>query len=136
MEQANIDIQGRLEFGPSGTLQIELQEGSKFAPVSCGPANLGGTLECTGVHSEYPRAGDVIPLISVAGTQKLGWNERFDLALLPGLPDGLFTVVEGDGATGAALVESGVDKISFTGSVATGRRVGVACGRNLTPCTL
>jgi acyl-CoA reductase-like NAD-dependent aldehyde dehydrogenase len=53
-----------------------------------------------------------------------------------GLPEGVLTVVEGDGETGAALVEAGVDKISFTGSVRTGRKVGEACGRNLIPCTL
>jgi acyl-CoA reductase-like NAD-dependent aldehyde dehydrogenase len=53
-----------------------------------------------------------------------------------GLPDGVLQVLHGDGETGAALVEAGVDKISFTGSVATGRKVGEACGRNLIPCTL
>ncbi len=53
-----------------------------------------------------------------------------------GLPEGVLTVVEGDGETGDALVDAGVDKISFTGSVATGRKVGEACGRNLVPCTL
>jgi len=53
-----------------------------------------------------------------------------------GLPPDLYQVVTGDGATGAALVESGVDKISFTGSVATGRKVGETCGRLLIPCTL
>jgi succinate-semialdehyde dehydrogenase/glutarate-semialdehyde dehydrogenase len=53
-----------------------------------------------------------------------------------GLPDGLLEIVMGDGQTGAALVESGVDKISFTGSVATGRRVAEACGRRLLPVTL
>jgi succinate-semialdehyde dehydrogenase/glutarate-semialdehyde dehydrogenase len=53
-----------------------------------------------------------------------------------GLPEGVLAVVEGDGETGAALVEAGVDKISFTGSVRTGRKVGEACGRNLVPCTL
>ena len=53
-----------------------------------------------------------------------------------GLPDGLLTVLTGDGETGAALVEAGVDKISFTGSVATGRSVGEACARQLIPCTL
>src|SRR5882672_11013903 len=40
-----------------------------------------------------------------------------------GLPDGVLEVVTGDGSTGAALVGAGVDKIMFTGSVATGRRV-------------
>ena len=53
-----------------------------------------------------------------------------------GLPEGVLQVLEGDGETGAALVAGGVDKISFTGSVATGRKIGEACGRNLTPCTL
>ncbi|MCG8425466.1 MAG: aldehyde dehydrogenase family protein [Proteobacteria bacterium] len=47
-------------------------------------------------------------------------------------PD-LFGVVPGDGATGAALVESAVDMIIFTGSVATGRKVGAACGQRLIP---
>jgi succinate-semialdehyde dehydrogenase/glutarate-semialdehyde dehydrogenase len=53
-----------------------------------------------------------------------------------GLPEGVLEIVMGDGATGAALVESGVDKVSFTGSVATGRKVAEACGRRLIPVTL
>ncbi|HMI89321.1 MAG TPA: aldehyde dehydrogenase family protein [Polyangiaceae bacterium] len=53
-----------------------------------------------------------------------------------GLPENVVNVVEGDGETGAALVDAGVDKISFTGSVRTGRKIGEACGRALTPCTL
>jgi succinate-semialdehyde dehydrogenase/glutarate-semialdehyde dehydrogenase len=53
-----------------------------------------------------------------------------------GLPDGVFNLVHGDGSTGRALVESGVDKIAFTGSVETGRKVAEACGRLLKPCTL
>ncbi|MGH0035201.1 MAG: aldehyde dehydrogenase family protein [Myxococcota bacterium] len=53
-----------------------------------------------------------------------------------GLPEGVFNLVQGDGETGRALVESSVDKIAFTGSVATGRKVAEACGRLLKPCTL
>ena len=53
-----------------------------------------------------------------------------------GLPEGVFNLVLGDAETGAALVEEGVDKIFFTGSVGTGRQVAEACGRNLVPCTL
>ena len=60
----------------------------------------------------------------------------FDLFAEAGLPADLLTVIDGDGGTGAALIESGVDKISFTGSPGTGRKVGEACGRNLIPCTL
>jgi acyl-CoA reductase-like NAD-dependent aldehyde dehydrogenase len=60
-------------------------------------------------------------------------GELFEQA---GLPDGVLQVLMGDGRTGAALVEAGVDKISFTGSVATGRKVAEACGRQLIPVTL
>lgn len=59
-----------------------------------------------------------------------------ELTVAAGFPENLYQVVQGDGETGAALVEAGVDKVSFTGSVATGRKVGEACGRNLTPVTL
>jgi succinate-semialdehyde dehydrogenase/glutarate-semialdehyde dehydrogenase len=53
-----------------------------------------------------------------------------------GLPDGLLQVLLGDGETGAAIVEGGVDKVSFTGSVATGRKVAESCARQLIPVTL
>jgi acyl-CoA reductase-like NAD-dependent aldehyde dehydrogenase len=53
-----------------------------------------------------------------------------------GLPRDVLHVLSGDAETGAALLEAGVDKISFTGSVRTGRKVGEVCGRNLVPCTL
>ena len=42
----------------------------------------------------------------------------------------------GDGETGAAIVNGGVDKVSFTGSVATGRKVAEACASQLIPVTL
>jgi len=45
-------------------------------------------------------------------------------------------VVTGDRAVGAALVEAGVDKIAFTGSAATGRKVMAACARSLTPVVI
>lgn len=52
------------------------------------------------------------------------------------LPEGLLQVVTGDGTTGAVLVESGVDKIMFTGSVATGKRVAESAAKSLTPVVL
>jgi aldehyde dehydrogenase (NAD+) len=45
----------------------------------------------------------------------------------------VFVLVTGMGETGAALCRSGVDKIAFTGSAATGRRVMAACAENLVP---
>jgi succinate-semialdehyde dehydrogenase/glutarate-semialdehyde dehydrogenase len=53
-----------------------------------------------------------------------------------GLPDGVLQVTTGDGSTGAALVASGVDKIMFTGSVATGKRVAEAAAKYLIPVVL
>jgi succinate-semialdehyde dehydrogenase/glutarate-semialdehyde dehydrogenase len=53
-----------------------------------------------------------------------------------GLPEGVLQVLLGDGETGAAIVQGGVDKVSFTGSVATGRKVAEACARQLIPVTL
>ena len=53
-----------------------------------------------------------------------------------GLPEGVLQIVTGDGTTGAALVASGVDKIIFTGSVETGRRVAETAARHLTPVVL
>ena len=52
------------------------------------------------------------------------------------LPEGLLHIVTGDGSTGAALVEAGVDKVMFTGSVATGKRVAEAAAKHLTPVVL
>lgn len=52
------------------------------------------------------------------------------------LPEGLLEIVTGDGSTGAALVDAPVDKIMFTGSVATGKRVAEVAARHLTPVVL
>jgi acyl-CoA reductase-like NAD-dependent aldehyde dehydrogenase len=53
-----------------------------------------------------------------------------------GLPDGVVEVVHGDGSTGAALTEADVDKIFFTGSVATGRKVMAAAAKKPIPVEL
>lgn len=53
-----------------------------------------------------------------------------------GLAEGVLQVVTGDGTTGSALVEAGVDKIMFTGSVVTGKRVAQAAAKTLTPVVL
>jgi acyl-CoA reductase-like NAD-dependent aldehyde dehydrogenase len=45
--------------------------------------------------------------------------ELADLLHAAGVPEDVFQIVVGDGATGAALVNSQVDKLVFTGSVAT-----------------
>jgi 5-carboxymethyl-2-hydroxymuconic-semialdehyde dehydrogenase len=61
-----------------------------------------------------------------------------EIAREAGLPDGVFNVLQGIGEeAGAALTaHPGVDRIAFTGSVATGRIVAQAAGANLTPVSL
>ena len=59
-----------------------------------------------------------------------------DLFEAAGLPEGLLTVVIGDSEAGQALLEIGVDKISFTGSEETGRHVAKTCAERFIPCTL
>jgi len=58
------------------------------------------------------------------------------LLLTAGLHPDLMQVVIGEGPVGAALAESAVDKLIFTGSVATGKRVGEAAARRLLPVVL
>jgi acyl-CoA reductase-like NAD-dependent aldehyde dehydrogenase len=58
------------------------------------------------------------------------------LLLAAGLDPNLMQVVIGAGAVGGALLESDIDKVVFTGSVATGKRVAEAAARRLLPAVL
>jgi succinate-semialdehyde dehydrogenase/glutarate-semialdehyde dehydrogenase len=72
------------------------------------------------------KPSEVTPLISL----------KFrEILLEAGVPEAVAQVVVGHGDVGAALCK-GVDFVCFTGSVATGRNVGVACAQELIPCTL
>jgi betaine-aldehyde dehydrogenase len=54
-----------------------------------------------------------------------------------GLPDGVFNVLQGSGELGKLLAEhKGVDKISFTGSVPTGRRVLESAAKSVKHATM
>jgi succinate-semialdehyde dehydrogenase/glutarate-semialdehyde dehydrogenase len=73
------------------------------------------------------KPSEVTPLIALKA------KEIFDAT---GLPEDLFGVVTGGGQAGAALIESGIQKLVFTGGVETGRRVAAACGQQLIPCVM
>jgi succinate-semialdehyde dehydrogenase/glutarate-semialdehyde dehydrogenase len=53
-----------------------------------------------------------------------------------GVPEGAFEVLPGEGATGAALVNNAIDKLIFTGSVGTGRKVAQIAADRLLPVVL
>lgn len=73
------------------------------------------------------KPSEVTPLIALAA--KAAWDAA-------GLPEDLLQVVPGDGSTGKALIEAGIDKLIFTGGVSTGRKVAAACGENLVECVM
>jgi acyl-CoA reductase-like NAD-dependent aldehyde dehydrogenase len=53
-----------------------------------------------------------------------------------GVPKTVFQVMVGDGAAGAALLNSEIDKMVFTGSVPTGKRIAQAAAARLLPVVL
>ena len=59
--------------------------------------------------------------------------DRFN-EIVPEQP--VLQIIYGVGETGAALVESSVDKIAFTGSTATGKKIMAACANTLKPVLL
>ncbi|MCB1167430.1 MAG: aldehyde dehydrogenase family protein [Leptospiraceae bacterium] len=60
-----------------------------------------------------------------------------ELATEAGIPEDVLLVATGDGPTGGAIVEHpDTDLICFTGSTATGRKIGEICGRMLKPAIL
>jgi succinate-semialdehyde dehydrogenase/glutarate-semialdehyde dehydrogenase len=75
-------------------------------------------------NSVVIKPSELTPIVGL----KIG--EIFKLA---GASENLVQVVTGDGRTGAALVDAAPDKIMFTGSVATGKKIAEAAAKDLTP---
>jgi succinate-semialdehyde dehydrogenase/glutarate-semialdehyde dehydrogenase len=73
------------------------------------------------------KPSEITPLIMIKARE---------IAIDAGIPGDLFQVVTGDGKTGAALIDAGIQKLIFTGAVSTGRRVAARCGERLVPCVL
>ena len=53
-----------------------------------------------------------------------------------GVPEDVFQVVVGEGPAGAALLHAPIDKLVFTGSVTTGKRIAAAAAERLLPVVL
>ena len=95
----------------------------------------------------YPLAipvGQIVPAVVAGNAVVLKPSELTpwcgtligELFAQAGFPRDLLQVVQGGGEVGAALVETGPDKMIFTGSVATGKKVAEACARRLIPSVL
>jgi len=99
------------------------------------PWNYPLGIALTGVAAALA-AGNTVVLKPAPSTTLVGLRLGA-LARKAGLPPGVLNVVAVDDAVAAGLVENPlVNKIVFTGSVATGRKVMAAAARNLTPVVL
>ncbi len=73
------------------------------------------------------KPSELTPLVGL----KIG--EIFEKA---GFPENAVQIVTGDGPSGAALIEAAPDKVMFTGSVGTGKKIAAAAAKNLTSVVL
>lgn len=113
---------GRLVYEPLGVIGVISSWNYPLAiPVSqIIPAVVGGNAVVCKTSDFTPQCGALIERV-------------FRDA---GFPQDLVTVVQGEGEVGQALIEASPDKVMFTGSVATGRRVAEACATKLIPSVL
>ncbi len=71
-------------------------------------------------------------VIKPAPETPIDMNVVADWLVEAGVPEGVVSIVPGGPAVGEYLVRhAGVDKISFTGSTAVGRKIGAICGEQL-----
>ncbi|WP_203917175.1 aldehyde dehydrogenase family protein [Rugosimonospora africana] len=114
-----LEYSSRLEYLPFGVVGVI---GPWNYPVLTPVGSIGYALA----------AGNTVVFKPSEYTPAIGqWIvERF-AEVVPEHP--VLSAVYGIGETGAALCRSGVDKLAFTGSTATGKKVMAACAETLTP---
>ncbi len=113
---------GRLEFEPYGVIGII---GSWNYPLAIPlgqilPAIVSGNAVVCKISEFTPACGAAID----------------KLFRVSGFPEGVVTILQGGGDVGESLIAALPDKLIFTGSVATGRRVAEACAKRLIPSVL
>ncbi len=113
---------GAIYFQPFGVLAIISPWNYPFSiPIAqILPALVAGNAVLLKPSELTPRVGEVIREIIAAA----------------GIPNGLVQILQGGGDVGAALIETKPDKVFFTGSVATGKRIAESCARRLIPTSL
>jgi acyl-CoA reductase-like NAD-dependent aldehyde dehydrogenase len=111
-----------LEYAPAGTIGVISPWNYPFViPMGTVVAAL------IAGNAVVVKPSEVTPLIMLKA------KEIYDST---GLPEDLLGVVVGYGPTGQALIDSGIQKLVFTGGVETGKKVAAACGARLIPCIM
>jgi acyl-CoA reductase-like NAD-dependent aldehyde dehydrogenase len=113
---------GRLEYEPYGVIGIISTSNFPFSiPLNqVAAALVAGNTVVMKPSELTPQAGLAIQAVAEEAQ----------------LPAGLLNLVVGDGMTGRALVNSPIDKLVFTGSVATGKRIQAEAAARLLPTVL
>ncbi|RLP86937.1 aldehyde dehydrogenase family protein [Micromonospora sp. BL4] len=113
------EFSGHLEYQPFGVIGV------------IGPWNYP-VFTPIGSAAYALAAGNAVVLKPSEYTPAVGqWLVDSFAEVVPEQP--VFTAVHGLGDVGAALCRSGVNKLAFTGSTATARKVMAACAETLTP---
>jgi acyl-CoA reductase-like NAD-dependent aldehyde dehydrogenase len=113
---------GHLEYQPYGVVGVI---GPWNYPILTPVGPIAGALA----------AGNAVVLKPSEYTPVVGqWLADSFAEIVPEQP--VLQVVHGLGEVGAALCRSGVDKIAFTGSTATAKKVMAACAETLTPVVI
>ena len=124
---------------PHGSLATKIKRGR----LVCEPHGVMGIISPWNYPFSIP-AGQSLAALVAGNTVVLKPSELTPLSALElsslfrsaGFPEDVFQLVLGEGATGAALVESNIDKLIFTGSMATGKRIGQIAAARLLPVVL
>jgi acyl-CoA reductase-like NAD-dependent aldehyde dehydrogenase len=103
-----------MAYGPRGVVAVITPWNDPVA-VSCGLLGAALVTGNTAVYKPSER------------TPATGW--RLVQLLAPHLPDGVLSLLSGDGSVGAALAAAEVDVVAHVGSTATGRAIAAACAR-------
>jgi acyl-CoA reductase-like NAD-dependent aldehyde dehydrogenase len=113
---------GSIYFQPFGVLAIISPWNYPFSiPMAqILPALVAGNSVLLKPSDLTPRVGELIGKIIAAAD----------------VPVGLVQVLQGEGAVGSAIIEANPDKVFFTGSVATGKKIAESCARRLIPTSL
>jgi len=112
----------RLEFDPLGVVGVISPWNYPFKLMlqDVPAALIAGNAVVIKVSEHAAAVGDLVEELLVASK----------------LPEGLVQFVHGDGEIGSALISAGIDKVVFTGSSATGRKVYAAAAEAMIPATL
>jgi acyl-CoA reductase-like NAD-dependent aldehyde dehydrogenase len=124
---------------PHGSLATKLKRGSLVRE----PYGVVGIISPWNYPFSIPATESLAALIAgnavVLKPSELTPLVALELASLlyeSGIPKDVFQVIVGDGVAGAVLVASDIDKLVFTGSVATGKRIAAAAAERLLPVVL